>query len=107
MLRFLGMCLCIVVGFAAASRLQVNEGVRFVTRNGEVIEGTVSRDFLTGDYVIKTADRTERHIQREQFGAMAMAKGGLSLGSIVAAIFGIVLGGLIGFGVKLPKRGIS
>lgn len=104
MLRFLGMCLCIVLGFAAASRLQVNEGARFVTRSGEVIEGTVTRDFLTGDYVIQTGD-TQRHVERDQFGAMAMSNSRLSIGSVVAAIAGLVLAALIGFGGGLSIHG--
>ena len=103
MLRFVGMCLCFVLGFAAASRLQVNEGARFVTRSGEVIEGTVSRDFITGDYVIRTG-LVERRVERDQFGAMAMGAGSLSIGSVVAAIAGLVLGAYIGLGTKLPTH---
>lgn len=104
MLRFFGMCLCIVLGFAAASRLQVHEGARFVTRSGEVIDGTVSRDFMTGDYVIQIGS-AERHIESAQFGSMAMSERRLSIGSIVAAIAGLVMGLMIGFCGGLPNKG--
>lgn len=91
------MCLCVVLGFAAASRLQVQENARFVTKSGEVLEGTVSRDFISGDYVIKTAT-TEKYVAWDEFGAMMTTGRSVSTGSAIASILGLVLGFFVGFG---------
>lgn len=103
MLRFIGMCLCVILGFAAASRLQVQENARFVTKSGEALEGRVSRDFIRGDYVIKTAT-AERYVVWDDFGAMVTTGRSVSTGSAIASIFGLVLGFVVGFSGLTPKK---
>lgn len=97
------MCLCVVLGFAAASRLQVQENARFVTKSGEVLEGTVSRDFISGDYVIKTAT-TEKYVAWDEFGAMMTTGRSVSTGSAIASILGLVLGFFVGFGGRWTSK---
>lgn len=77
-MRFLFVCVVVLAVFFTLSRTQVNEHAKFFTRGGEVLEGRVSRDFLTGDFVIQTAEG-QRDIPQDQFGGMAYQGSAISM----------------------------
>ncbi len=92
-MRFFALLAVILAVFFVLSRTQVNEHARFVTRSGELIEGTVSRDFYSGDFVIKTA-AGPRFVAQDQFGAMSYEGSAISTAGAWAggaAILGVGL----------------
>lgn len=54
-MRFAASIVILLSAFFVTSHLQVNEHARLVTRTQQVLEGRLSRDFLTGDYRIEAA----------------------------------------------------
>ena len=93
-MRLLALCVVIVATFFVLSRTQVNEHAQFFVRGGgQVLEGTVSRDFLTGDFVIATKGGVH-HVPQDQFGGMVYE------GSAVSTL-GCCLGGAVILGAGL------
>ena len=98
-MRFIVMVVIMLSAFFTTSRLQVNEHARFVTKSGEVIEGRVSREFMTGDYKIDKADRSTTHVSYDDFGAMTYEGSAIPLGAGLIGFLLIILAACIGFGL--------
>lgn len=103
-MRFLTLLGVILAVFFVLSRTQVNEHARFVTRGGELIEGTVSRDFYSGDFVIKTSAGS-RFVPQDQFGAMSYEGSAISTVGVWAGGVAILCAGL--FALCWPGRGVN
>ncbi|PTT93036.1 hypothetical protein DBR42_00930 [Pelomonas sp. HMWF004] len=101
-MRFILMILMVLGGFFVTSRLQVNEGARFVVKGGEVIEGRVKRDFISGDYVIETAGGVTRHIAYDAFGAMSFEGSAIPWYAATLGFILIFLGAVVGLGLERP-----
>ena len=92
-MRLLFLCTVILATFFFLSRGQVNEHARFVTRSGELIEGTVNRDFFSGDFVIQTA-AGPRFVPQDQLGAMSYEGSALSTAGVWVGGVAILAAGL-------------
>jgi hypothetical protein len=77
-MRFLILCAVIVATFFVLSRTQVNHGARLITRSGAVVEGTISRDFLSGDFVVHGAAGVQQ-IPQDEFAGMAYEGSAISM----------------------------
>jgi len=103
-MRFVAVIVLVLVAFLVTSRLQVTEAARFVTRSGEVIEGRVTRDFVTGQYKIEQDDRSIRYVNPDDLGAMSF--GGTTIPWYASSLgfLLIIVAGCIGLGVDRAWR---
>jgi len=99
-MRIIAMIAIILSAFFVTSRLQVNEGAQFVVKGGEVIEGRVKRDFMSGDYVIETLDGKTRRVAYGDFGAMSFVGSAIPFYAAVLGFLLIILGAVVGFGAE-------
>lgn len=98
-MRIVVMIVIMLSAFFTASRLQVNEHARFVTKGGQVLEGTVSRDFMTGDYKIETADGVQKYVPYEHFAGMSYEGSAVPGYAGVIGFALIMLAACVGFGI--------
>lgn len=98
-MRFIAMIILILSAFFVTSRLQVNENARFVTRHGEVLEGKVSREFVTGAYKIERVDQSIRYVNQDDLGAMSFEGPAIPAYASVLGLLLIFAGALVGFGL--------
>jgi len=98
-MRFVAMIFILLGAFFLTSRLQVNEAARFVTTSGEVIEGRVSRDFVTGQYKIEQSDRSIRRMRHEELGAMSFEGSTIPWYASTLGFLLVIVAGCIGRGV--------
>ena len=103
-MRFIAAIVLVLVAFLMTSRLQVTEAARFVTSSGEVIEGRVSRDFVTGQYKIEQHDRSIRYVNPDDLGAMSFGGTSIPLYASSAGFLLIIVAGCIGLGVDRAWR---
>ena len=81
-------------GFNLAARLQVHEQAKLIDKSGQVFEGRMSRDILTGDYRIDSPSSVGevRIIPKEQIGGLVYVESdGLPWQSTVTMYGTIVL----------------
>lgn len=102
-MRFISMILIILGAFLLTSRLQVNENARFVTKSGEVLEGRVSRDFVTGQYRIEAARGAIRYVSQDDLGAMAFEGNAIPWYAATLGFLLIVVAGCVGLGVDVGR----
>ena len=69
-LRFVLVLLILMGSLFAAARLPVLESARLVTTSLQVIEGRVTREFWSGDYLVESSGRVQL-IATERVGAIA------------------------------------
>ncbi|WP_152606682.1 hypothetical protein [Aquabacterium sp. NJ1] len=93
------MIIIILCAFITASRLQVVEHAHFYTKGGEVLEGRVSRDFMTGDYKVEASNGTQTYVPYEQFAAMAYEGSAVPLSAGLIGFTLIIVGAFVGFGI--------
>lgn len=104
-MRFIAAVIIILSAFFVTSRLQVNEDARFVTRAGEVLEGRVSRDFVTGQYKVEMADHSTRYVSQEEFGGMSSDGSAIPVYAGVLGFLMIGIAGCVGFGIDKAALG--
>lgn len=98
-MRFIFMIALMLSAFFVASRLQVNEHATFITKSGEVLEGTVRREFVSGDYRIELASGETRQVSFDDFGGMAFTGSAVPWYAGALGFLLIGLGACVGFGV--------
>lgn len=71
------------VGFTASSRLQVFEDAKLIAKNGAMYEGSVSRDLLTGDYLIASHEghKNITVLPEKQMSGLVYVDGGITTAS--------------------------
>lgn len=98
-MRLIAMVIIMLGAFFVTSRLQVNEHARFVTRSGEVIEGRVTRDFMTGDFTIEKSDHSKAYVSHDDFGAMSFEGSAIPLSAGLLGFLLLIVAACVGFGV--------
>lgn len=106
-MRFIAMIMIILGAFLVTSRLQVNENARFVTKGGEVLEGRVSRDFMTGQYKIEAARGAVRYVSQDDLGAMAFEGNAIPWYAGTLGFLLIIVAGCVGLGVDKVAVGAA
>jgi len=90
-------------GLNLAARLQVHEQAKLIDKSGQVFEGRMSRDILTGDYRIGSPSSTSevRIVPKEQIGGLVYVESdGLPWQSTVT-LYGTIVLMLLLFGYDI------
>ncbi|WP_043003085.1 hypothetical protein [Comamonas testosteroni] len=92
------------VGFTASSRMQVFEDAKLIAKSGVMYEGRVSRDLLTGDYLVAShQDRTSIAVLPEkQMSGLVYVDGGITTASTLVLLITALLMLLI-FGLDIAR----
>lgn len=105
MVRVSFACLIFWAGIGLAGRLQVYEHARIAVAGlPQAYEGRVSRNLITGDYVLEEADGTIRMFPNPEQVSLAWQGSSVTIASALAGLAGTLFAGLLLFLPELEKR---